>query len=296
VAEAGVLESSLEYVLGSYGVEIDHVGRPPGGGNGAEILIEFRLVASAPAPARREGLLWRRPLFEWARSLEMDLLLLAAAPAWSSPMLCAFDGDGTLFAGETIDELAQLAGVGDEVAALTAAAMRGELDFVSALRERVRRLVGLPLEKLGEIKLRLPIMAGAAPCLASLKASGSELALFTGGFHFFAADRAAELGIEHLLANRLADDGRVLTGELVGEIVDAAAKASALRSLCARLEIPLARSLACGDGANDLPMLESAATAIGFRPKDILLDRLDGALFRGDWSALVKLLPRLEGE
>jgi phosphoserine phosphatase len=291
-AEAGVISSSLETVLGFYGVEIAHFSRPPGGRSRGRSPLEFRLAAAEGVPATRAQLAWRRPLFEWARSLELDLLLLPSSAARPPPLLCAFDGDGTLFAGETIDEIARLAGVGEAVATVTAAAMRGELDFENALRERVRRLRGLPLARLGEIDERLPLMPGAQLCLATLKERGSSLALFTGGFRFFAAARAAELGIEHMLANQLADDGRALTGELEGVIVDAAAKEAGLRSLCLQLDIPLARSLACGDGANDLPMLDAAGTAIGFLPKDVLLDRLDGALFRGDWSALDPLLPQ----
>jgi len=276
---APIVENAVDMALEPLGFRLEHVGRPVGGGEG---VILLRIEAD-------DSVAWRRPLFETAASLEADLLLSPGDDAPKRPELFVFDGDGTLLMGETIDELARVAGSFPDVAAITARAMRGELDFKGALRERVALLRGLSVGSLATVREALPLAPGARETVAELRKDGVRCALFTGGFHFLADELGRELGLDDVRANRLRSESGFLLGEIEGDIVDATAKATGLLELCAEYGIPPERSWAMGDGANDRPMLEAAGTAWGYRPKEILYDVLDGAIFGGDWRAMLRL-------
>lgn len=184
--------------------------------------------------------------------------------------LVAFDMDSTLIQGEVIDELAREAGVGEQVAAITEAAMRGELDFQASFRRRVGLLKGLPETALDTVLRRIPLTDGAERLAGTLRRLGYKTAILSGGFTFFGRVLQERLGIDHLHANELEiRDGRV-TGEVTGEIVDGARKAALLRQLAAEQNLSLEQVIAVGDGANDLPMLRLAGLGIAFRAKPLV--------------------------
>ena len=184
--------------------------------------------------------------------------------------LVAFDMDSTLVQQEIIDELARAAGVGTEVAAITAAAMRGEIDFKASFRQRLKLLRGLPEVALREIAANLPLTEGAERLIANLKALGYKIAILSGGFTYFARRLQQKLGIDYLCANELEIAAGRVTGEIAGEIVDGRKKAEVLKSIAREENISLEQVIAVGDGANDLPMLNIAGLGIAFRAKPVV--------------------------
>lgn len=184
--------------------------------------------------------------------------------------LVCFDMDSTLIQAEVIDELAKRAGVGEEVAAITEAAMRGELDFSQSLRRRVGLLGGLPETVLQDVAATLPMTEGAERLIRTLKSLGYTIAILSGGFTYFGRRLQDMLGIDYVYANELEIRDGVLTGGLVGEIVDGAGKARLLKEIAAKENISLAQVIAVGDGANDLPMLDVAGLGIAFHAKPVV--------------------------
>ena len=184
--------------------------------------------------------------------------------------LVVFDMDSTLIEAEVIDELAKEAGVGDQVAAITEAAMRGELDFAQSFRRRVSLLKGLDASVLSRVADRLRMTEGAERLISTLKMLGYKTAILSGGFTYFAHILRDKLGIDYVFANELEIiDGQV-TGEVTGVIVDGARKAELLKEIAQREQIRLEQVIAVGDGANDLPMLSVAGLGIAFRAKPLV--------------------------
>ena len=181
--------------------------------------------------------------------------------------LVCFDMDSTLIRAEVIDELAKAAGVGDQVVAITEAAMRGELDFQQSLRRRLRLLKGLDESVLAEIAERLPMTEGAERLISNLKRVGYKIAILSGGFTYFGERLKQRLGFDYVYANELAIENGKLTGEVVGGIVDGAEKARLLQEIARKENISLQQVIAVGDGANDLPMLGIAGLGIAFHAK-----------------------------
>jgi phosphoserine phosphatase len=184
--------------------------------------------------------------------------------------LVAFDMDSTLIAAEVIDELAKAAGVGPQVSAITESAMRGEIDFKESLRRRLRLLRGLPAATLAEVARRIPLNEGAERLIANLKRFGYTIAIISGGFTYFGNRLKERLGIDYVFANELEIEGGVLTGQVVGEIVDAAKKADLLRMIADKEHLSLQQVIAVGDGANDLPMLGIAGLGIAYHAKPVV--------------------------
>ena len=184
--------------------------------------------------------------------------------------LVVFDMDSTLIQVEVIDELAKEAGVGERVARITAAAMRGELDFPSAFRERVRLLKGLPVEALERVAARIPMMDGAERLISTLRALGYKTGILSGGFSYFGERLRQRLSIDYLYANELEIRDGAVTGEVSGEIVDGQVKARRLREIAEREGIGLEQCIAVGDGANDLPMIGLAGLGIAFHAKPVV--------------------------
>ncbi|MGD8207790.1 MAG: phosphoserine phosphatase SerB, partial [Thiohalocapsa sp.] len=202
--------------------------------------------------------------------------------------LICFDMDSTLIQAEVIDELAIIAGVGDEVAAITEAAMRGEIDFSESFRRRMRLLAGLEERALAELAERLPVTEGAERLIDTLKALGFKVAILSGGFTYFADRLQRRLGIDYVYANRLEIERGRLTGNVAGPIIDGARKAELLRDIAAAEGIRLEQVIAVGDGANDLPMLSIAGLGIAFHAKPLVKEQarhsiatvgLDGILY-----------------
>ena len=184
--------------------------------------------------------------------------------------LVALDMDSTLVPYEIIDQLAAVAGVGEEVAAITAAAMRGELDFAESFTRRVALLKGLDESALQRIASELTLMEGAERLVATLKSLGYKIAILSGGFTYFGRLLQERLGIDHLHANELGIEDGVVTGEVVGDIVDGRRKADLLREIARKEGISLEQVIAVGDGANDLPMLNLAGLGIAFHAKPVV--------------------------
>jgi len=218
-----------------------------------------------------------------------DDLLLATAPI-ALPRLFVSDMDSTMIGQECIDELADFAGLKEQVAAITERAMLGELDFAAALHERVALLAGLPEQAIADcLDQRIRPMAGAATLVRTLKAQGAHSVLVTGGFHAFADTIAAALGFDRVVGNRLAVEGGVLTGAVIGDIVDSTVKRAVLEEEVARLGGDAVVSLATGDGANDIPMIRAATHGIAFRAKPKAREAADGRIDRGDLTAILEL-------
>jgi phosphoserine phosphatase len=217
-----------------------------------------------------------------------DALLAADAPV--VPHLFVSDMDSTMIGQECIDELADFAGIKPQIAAITERAMQGELDFASALRERVLLLKGLPERAIQQcLDERIRPMAGARVLVQTLKALGCRTVLVTGGFHQFADPVAEMLGFEHVVANRLEVIDGALTGGLVGPICDASTKLATLVEESAAIGHH-AVSLATGDGANDIPMIEAATYGVAFRAKPKARAAANGWIDRGDLTSVLHLL------
>lgn len=184
--------------------------------------------------------------------------------------LVAFDMDSTLIQGEVIDELAKEAGVGEQVQAITEAAMRGELDFQDSFRKRVALLKGLPEEALERVRSRLPLMDGAERLAATLRRLGYKTAILSGGFTFVGRDLQRRLGIDYLHANELDVRDGVVTGEVKSAIIDGPRKAALLQEIARAENLSMEQVIAVGDGANDLPMLSIAGLGIAFRAKPLV--------------------------
>lgn len=185
----------------------------------------------------------------------------------SQPGLCVMDGDATLINEETIDELARYAGVGERVAAITARAMNGELDFKAALRERVALLKGMDSAIVQRTAEQLTFTHGAKQLIDTLHKHGWKIGVVSGGFHEVVDTLADEIGVDMVLANRLGVADNTLTGDLVGEIVTKERKREQMLEWAQQLHVPTSQILALGDGANDIPMLQAAGLGIAFCAK-----------------------------
>ena len=220
----------------------------------------------------------------------VDIAVAPSGLARRGRRLVVMDVDSTLIQDEVIELLAARAGRESEVAAVTSAAMRGEIDFADSLRARVATLAGLPVTVLDEVRADIRLTAGARTLVRTMKRLGFTLAVVSGGFIEIVGPLAAELGIDHAHANRLEVRDGLLTGGLVGDIVDRQGKATALRRFAAEEGLPLSRTVAIGDGANDLDMLAAAGLGIAFNAKPIVREQADTAVSVPYLDAVLYLL------
>jgi phosphoserine phosphatase len=219
--------------------------------------------------------LLRRALADEAVRREVDIAVQVDGLHRRAKHLIVLDADSTLLQGEVIDLLAEEHGCSAQVAGVTEAAMAGEIDFEEALRLRVRLLAGLDQRALDKVRAALLLSPGARTLVRTLKRLGYETAVVSGGFTQVIGPLAAELGIDHLAANELEMAGGVLTGGLVGPIVDRVGKADALVRFAAAAGVPQSRTIAVGDGANDLDMLAAAGLGIAFNAKPLVRQAAD---------------------
>jgi len=209
----------------------------------------------------------------------------------SARFLVVLDADSTLIRNEVIELIADEAGRGAEVAAATEAAMRGEVDFATSLRTRVEALRGVPVAALSHVLSRVEPTPGVRELIAAVHERGGAVGVVSGGFHEILDTVAPSLGVDVWRANRLAVADDALSGRVDGAIVDAAGKASALQEWAAQLQVPLARTLAIGDGANDLRMMAVAGLGLAFNAKPAVRARADLVIGRVDLREVIPLLP-----
>lgn len=233
----------------------------------------------------------RSRLVQAAADLDVDIAFQEDTLYRRNRRLICFDMDSTLIETEVIDELARAAGVGEQVAAITESAMRGELDFQESFRARMALLKGLDQAVLADIAHRLPITEGAERLIRHVKALGYKTAILSGGFSYFGEYLQQRLGIDYVYANTLSfDDQGQLTGEAVEPIVDGQRKAELLQEIARRENISLEQVIAVGDGANDLPMLNTAGLGIAFRAKPIVQQSAKQALSTMGLDGILYLL------
>ena len=220
----------------------------------------------------------RRALVAAAAEVGVDIAVQESGLDRRGQHLVVIDVDSTLIQNEVIDLIAEHAGVGEQVAQITAQAMAGDLDFVAALRARVALLKGLPVSVLDEVRTRLKLTPGARTLCRTLNTLGYRVCLVSGGFAEVIMPLADELGIDDVRANHLGVRDGYLTGEVVGVIVDRQGKKAALEEFAAKYEIPMRRTIAIGDGANDVSMLEAAGLGVSFNGKAAAREAADAAL------------------
>ena len=197
----------------------------------------------------------------------LDVAPLGKIPHLKTPGLLVMDMDSTAIEIECIDEIAKLAGSGELVAEVTERAMRGELDFAASLRQRVATLKGADANILKQVRDELPLMPGLTSLVHKLQALGWQVAIASGGFTYFAEYLRDTLHLSAIAANVLEIQDGKLTGEVLGDIVDAQYKATTLRQLAQRFGIAPEQTVAVGDGANDLPMIKASGLGIAYHAK-----------------------------
>jgi phosphoserine phosphatase len=215
---------------------------------------------------------------EISRTLDVDISFQEDNMYRRNRRLVCFDMDSTLIQTEVIDELAELAGVGEKVKAITEAAMNGEIDFSESFKQRMALLEGLSEDVLQNVAENLPITKGAHRLMKALKYYGYKTAILSGGFTFFGKYLQKELGIDYVHANELEIKDGKLTGNYLGEIVDGKKKAEYLQAIADKEGIHINQTIAVGDGANDLPMLNLAGLGIAFHAKPTVKEKAESSI------------------
>jgi phosphoserine phosphatase len=273
--------------IAAHGLNIDRIERLSAGlalENGTQnACIELAVSGSA---ARAAGI--RAQFLTIAQQECIDIAFQREGIFRRNRRLFVFDMDSTLIQAEVIDELAKMAGVGEQVAKITEAAMRGELAFDESFTRRVALLKGLPVERVYGLLNTVPLTEGAERLIRTLKLLGYKTAILSGGFNFFAGSLQQRLGIDYFHSNELEIVDGVVTGRVIPPIINGARKAALLKEIATREGISLEQVVAVGDGANDIPMLDLAGMGIAYRAKPLVREKagqsisclgLDGLLY-----------------
>jgi phosphoserine phosphatase len=248
--------------------------------------------AIAPHAFRLSGAMKNEGIAPLCEARRIDHAWMEEGRRFADLRLLAMDMDSTLITIECIDELGDLAGKKTEIAAITSRAMRGEIEYRESLRRRVAAIAGLEERALARVyEERLRLTPGADTLIAACKKHGVKLLLVSGGFTFFTERLKARLGLDYTISNVLEVKGGKLTGALVGDIVDADAKAAKFLRVVAELGAEKSRTLAIGDGANDLKMMHEAGISVAFRAKPLVRAQASCAI---NWSGLDAVANLLE--
>jgi phosphoserine phosphatase len=283
--------SHVAAVVARHGLNIDAITRLSGRFSLRErnprrrACVEFSIRGVADDAERL-----RRELLAITRDDEVDVAFQADDLYRRNRRLIVFDMDSTLIQCEVMDELAKAAGVGDQVAAITEAAMRGEIPFKESFASRLATLEGLDAAVLADIAHRLPVTEGAERLISTLKRLGYRVGILSGGFSYFAEQLKHRFDLDCVSANELdIVDGR-LTGRVRGEVVDGEKKAALLRDMAAQLGIDMRQTIAVGDGANDLPMLAIAGLGVAFHAKPVVRENARHAISTLGLDSILYLL------
>jgi phosphoserine phosphatase len=273
--------------IAAHGLNIDRIERLSAGlaldNSTQNACIELAVSGSA---ARAAGI--RAQFLTIAQQECIDIAFQREGIFRRNRRLFVFDMDSTLIQAEVIDELAKMAGVGEQVAKITEAAMRGELAFDESFTRRVALLKGLPVERVYGLLNTVPLTEGAERLIRTLKLLGYKTAILSGGFNFFAGSLQQRLGIDYFHSNELEIVDGVVTGRVIPPIINGARKAALLKEIATREGISLEQVVAVGDGANDIPMLDLAGMGIAYRAKPLVREKagqsisclgLDGLLY-----------------
>ncbi|HTB96309.1 MAG TPA: phosphoserine phosphatase SerB [Terracidiphilus sp.] len=276
-------------IITSHGMNVDRIDRLSERLSSHEdefnACIEFAVRGdAAEEPAMRADFL------EAAKDLGIDIAFQRESIFRRNRRLFAFDMDSTLIQGEVIDELARMAGVGEKVAKITEAAMRGELNFDESFTCRVGLLKGLPAERALALLESIPLADGAERLIRTLKLLGYKTAILSGGFTFFAHHLQRLLGIDYIHSNELEIVSGKVTGRVIPPIINGARKAELLGDLARRECISLEQVVAVGDGANDIPMLNLAGMGIAYRAKPLVRQKADHSISYLGLDGLLYLL------
>jgi phosphoserine phosphatase len=266
--------------IAASGANIDRIGRLA---RQPVTCIEMDVSGGDPATLRED-------LARAAAEQGIDVAVQRGGLHRRALRLIVMDVDSTLIQDEVIDLLAARAGCAAEVAKVTAAAMRGDLDFAASLRERVSLLAGLEAGVLDEVRAGLRLTAGARTLTGTLGGLGYKSGIVSGGFVQVIGPLAAELGIDYVAANELEIAAGKLTGRLCGPVIDRAGKAAALRRFAAAAGVPLSQTVAVGDGANDLDMIAAAGLGVAFNAKPVVRDAADTSVSVPYLDAVLYLL------
>ncbi|WP_225990243.1 phosphoserine phosphatase SerB [Corynebacterium sp. 11A] len=262
--------SAIGQTLADYGANIDTIR-----GLSDYPVTGIELLVSVANPEPGGGVSLRKALAELTASLGIDIAIERAGLQRRSKRLICFDCDSTLITGEVIEMLAAHAGKEAEVKDVTDRAMRGELDFEESLRERVAVLEGLDSSIIDEVARDIQLTPGARTTIRTLKRMGYRAAVVSGGFIQVLENLAADLDLDYVRANTLEIKDGKLTGKVIGEIVDRAAKARLLSEFAADAGLQMHQTVAVGDGANDIDMLSAAGLGIAFNAKPALKEIAD---------------------